>query len=382
MTAIALQPTRPTRALRSNPELRPFIKWPGGKSDELGCIARAAPDLEGRFIDPFVGGGSVLLAAPSEVPAWANDACDDLVDLYRAVATRDAPTRSAIAGVAAAWGRLGAFRDLYEQLMEAFLTGSDLAVSAIVERSMELQLRQTHPAGPGLDGTFRTRLAVDLPLKFQRMRRVQREVGRALSVPDVRDNVEAAVRSCFYMAIRHRYNDARRKDRRDAYRTADFLFLREFAYAAMFRFNARGEFNVPYGGISYNGKSLGDKLSLMYGTAMVERLENTEWRSQDFEPFLTEVGPTAHDFVFVDPPYDSDFSAYDNRRFDTNDQVRLRDVLERLPARIMVVIKDTPLIRSLYCPPRWAIKASSKTYMWTIKSRNDRETTHLTITNY
>jgi len=34
------------------PDLTPFIKWPGGKSDELLAIAAAAPPLGGRYIDP------------------------------------------------------------------------------------------------------------------------------------------------------------------------------------------------------------------------------------------------------------------------------------------------------------------------------------------
>ena len=48
----------------------------------------------------------------------------------------------------------------------------------------------------------------------------------------------------------------------------------------------------------------------------------------------------------------------------------------------MIVIKDTPMIRRLYGSDRWRVAEADKTYMWTIKSRNDRETTHLTITNY
>ena len=59
-----------------------------------------------------------------------------------------------------------------------------------------------------------------------------------------------------YMAVRSRYNAARLAGRWDEIRGADFLFLREYAYAAMFRYNRRDEFNVPYGGISYNRKSL------------------------------------------------------------------------------------------------------------------------------
>jgi hypothetical protein len=40
------------------------------------------------------------------------------------------------------------------------------------------------------------------------------------------------------------------------------------------------------------------------------------------------------------------------------------------------------MIRDLYGPDRWRIVQADKTYMWTIKSRNERRATHLTITNY
>jgi hypothetical protein len=49
---------------------------------------------------------------------------------------------------------------------------------------------------------------------------------------------------------------------------------------------------------------------------------------------------------------------------------------------VTVVIKDTPSMRLLYGSANWQIVESAKTYMWTIKSRNDREATHLMITSY
>ena len=39
-------------------------------------------------------------------------------------------------------------------------------------------------------------------------------------------------------------------------------------------------------------------------------------------------------------------------------------------------------IRNLYSSGRWHVLEAEKTYIWTIKSRNDRAATHLTITNY
>ncbi len=370
------------RRLAAAPALTPFLKWPGGKTQELPAIAALAPPLTGRFVDPFVGGGSVLFAVPAEVPALANDACRDLVSLYLAAATREPVVRGTVTALAGAWEQLRALDELFAELGAAF-EALDLARA---ERALTLRLGALsgllETTGPGLASGFLERAKRDLPLKFLRMRRVEGDVGRPLSRRDLLANVEGAVRAALYMTVRARYNEARLARRWDGVRSADFLFLREFAYAAMFRFNRRNEFNVPYGGVTYNRKSLASKLDVLFGARMAERLAATTLSSRDFEPFLRDACLTPDDFVFVDPPYDSDFSDYDNVPFGPADQLRLRDALARVPARVMVVIKDTPFVRELYAAPRWCLRESSKTYLWTIKSRNDRSATHLTITNY
>lgn len=372
----------PCCRLAASPVLAPFLKWPGGKSQELPAIAAAAPALTGRYIDPFVGGGSVLLAVPEDVEAWVNDAAEDLIELYRVAAEERGTFRDVVSGVARAWDGLGAFDEVYRTLAEEFLGGSSgLETVSLAGRGQAFK-RVLDAAGPGLDDAFAARLSKDVPSKFDRMRRIQTAVGHKLSDPDLLANVEGAVRAAFYMSIRARYNRARLLGTRNDTRLADFFFLREFAYASMFRFNSRGEFNVPYGGITYNRKSLVDKLDILFSSGMLGRLQNTTWRCADFELFLREAAPVRSDFVFIDPPYDSDFSEYDELPFGSSDQERLQRVLEGLPASVMIVIKDTPMIRRLYRSDRWRVAEAGKTYMWTIKSRNDRETTHLTITNY
>jgi DNA adenine methylase len=362
--------------------LTPFLKWPGGKGQELIGISAAAPPLSGRLIDPFVGGGSILLATPVEVPAVANDACRDLIELYVAAARGDLGFRQAVDGTAAAWAGLDRLDQLYVELADAFSADApELTESALAVHAGRLRF-VVDQAGHGLASAVGRRIGRDIPAKFDRMRRLQSRRRQLLSRPDLLANVEGGVRAVVYTAVRSRYNAARLAGRWDELRSADFLFLRELAYAAMFRFNSRDEFNVPYGGISYNRKSLTDKASLLFGEPMLARLATTEFHSQDFETFLDDARPTRDDFVFVDPPYDSDFSAYDNRPFGAADQIRLERVLAGLPARVMVVIKDAPAIRSLYAAERWRLVEAPKTYMWTIKSRNDRLATHLTITNY
>lgn len=372
----------PLHRLTASPFLVPVLKWPGGKSQELPAIVAAAPALSGRYVDPFVGGGSVLLAVPEDVEAWANDAAEDLIELYRAAAEQRSAFREAVSGVARAWDELALLNDVYRSLADAFLGGSSGLATVLAAGSRRSFGCVLDLAGPGLDDAFAARLSKDLPTKFERMRGIQIAVGQTLTPKDLLANVEGAVRAAFYMSIRARYNRARLLGSKDDIRLADFVFLREFAYAAMFRFNSRGEFNVPYGGISYNRKSLADKVDMLFSPDMLGRLQNTTWRCADFELFIREAAPARTDFVFIDPPYDSDFSNYDNLAFGSRDQERLQRVLEGLSANVMIVIKDTPLIRRLYRSDRWRLSQADKTYMWTIKSRNDREVQHLTITNY
>jgi len=381
VVTLALPLFMPPR-LEARPLVAPFLKWPGGKSQELPAIAAVAPPLTGRLIDPFVGGGAILFAAPPDVPAWANDACPDLVGLYTSAATRDDAVIAAIAGVAGAWEGFSTVPELYEDLADAFLRDSRAAAVASLDRHGASLHGLTDRAGPRITGIVELRVEKELLAKSDRMRGVERRVGRILSRPDLLANIEGSLRSSFYMAIRSRYNSARLAGVLDAYRLADFFFLREFTYAAMFRFNARDEFNVPYGGVTYNRKTLSGKADLLFGDEARARLSNTTFRCQDFEPFLADAHVTAEDFVFVDPPYDSEFSDYDNRPFASSDQRRLADLLARIPAKVMVVIKDTPAIRALYSSGRWHVLEAGKTYAWTIKSRNDRAATHLTITNY
>src|SRR5664280_765994 len=372
----------PSYRLAAAPDLGPFVKWPGGKTQELPAIALAAPALTGRYIDPFVGGGSVLLAVPEEVEAWVNDAAEDLIELYRAAADERRSFRDAVSGVAQAWNGFGALDDVYRSLAEEFSGGLSGLNAVSTDGASRALKRALHAAGTGLDDAFDARLSRDLPSKFERMRRIQTTVGRTLSDTDLRANVEGAIRAAFYMSIRARYNRSRLSGDRNDIRLADFFFLREFAYAAMFRFNSLGEFNVPYGGLTYNHKSFADKVDILLNSDLLARLQHTTWRCTDFELFLREASPVRSDFVFIDPPYDSDFSEYDNLPFGASDQERLQRVLEGLSANVMIVIKDTPMIRRLYRSDRWRVAEADKTYMWTIKSRNDRETTHLTITNY
>ena len=152
----------------------------------------------------------------------------------------------------------------------------------------------------------------------------------------------------------------------------------------MFRYNSKGQFNVPYGGMGYNNIRLKDKISYLDSKTLRKRLNITVIENLDFYDFFANKKMSEDDFVFLDPPYDTEFSTYDKNMFGIEDQKRLADLLiNQLNCKWMLVIKNTEFIYNLYCDQEHVyIHHFDKTYAVSFMNRNNRDTEHLLITNY
>lgn len=172
------------------------------------------------------------------------------------------------------------------------------------------------------------------------------------AVINLQDVFECIFKSAFYMHLREIYN--KRNDLQEIFNQAQisaiYLYIRDNCYSAMHRTNPKGEFNVPYGGISYNMHDFQVKKNHLLEEQLQERLQRAEIFNEDFENFLNrlERDTTSEDFWFVDPPYDTTFSEYSQNEFGQKDHIRLAELLSRTEAKIMVVIKKTEFIDGLY----------------------------------
>ena len=63
-------------------DLKPFLKWPGGKSKELKVIIPNLPTKINNYYEPFIGGGAVYFAINDVNQYFINDKSKDLVELY------------------------------------------------------------------------------------------------------------------------------------------------------------------------------------------------------------------------------------------------------------------------------------------------------------
>ena len=62
--------------------INPFIKWVGGKRQLLEILRERMPKTYGRYYEPFIGGGALLLDVQPK-NAVINDVNKQLLNVYR-----------------------------------------------------------------------------------------------------------------------------------------------------------------------------------------------------------------------------------------------------------------------------------------------------------
>lgn len=369
--------------------LQPIVKWAGGKEKELKYIIPNVPAYD-NYYEPFVGGGSVFTGIRAN-HYYINDFSEELVNLYRNISAENEKFHSYAQEIDAAWKRAHSFFAANKHLKKEYLKYRSSEISkAELEEYIRLFCDNRQKEICDIIGD---KLPFDRDVLLQEMyKNLFRKMVRMndlehqknlLPDKDLDDNIETAVKSAVYMCFRDMYNKEAKKDKSTEYYCALFLFIRNYSYSGMFRYNDNGDFNVPYGGIAYNSKSMSKKLQYYKSAALIGKFRKTDIFNDDFEDFLDKVKPTQDDFVFLDPPYDSEFSTYARNEFTRKDHERLADyMINRCSAKWMMIIKNTDFIFDLYNKPGIKIRTFDKEYLVSFMNRNDRKVTHLLITNY
>ena len=371
--------------------LTPILKWAGGKEQELKHIHPAMPKKINNFYEPFIGGGAVYFSIDSK-KMFINDKSHELINLYNAIAIEDKSFFSVIDEMIANWAVLEKIinnnRDIFisnyidyskNKIDETKL--QDWIYEFILNHSTEFESMFSTSFNINIEN-FLKEIKKNIVNKMKRMKKIELERG-TLPENDIIDNMESALKSAFYMHFRHLYNNIEKYEISHSFATAIFFFIRNYAYSGMFRYNKSGGFNVPYGGIGYNRKNLSKKVDYLKSKKLVKHLAKTTIDNLDFEEFFIKNKPKKDDFIFLDPPYDSEFSTYAQNEFTRDDQTRLATYLvDKCQANWMMIIKHTDFIYDLYNKPNINIGTFSKKYLVNFQNRNDQKVKHLVITNY
>lgn len=357
--------------------MKPIIKWPGGKSREFDKIKNLIPQ-HSRYIEPFFGGGAVFFKLmPSN--AKINDISSSLMYFYELVKEQNKEFKDILLTYDSSFQSLIYNCDLYHnKILDAFYN-NDVELIDIIKYVLS-KSKIENELVLDLEVYSKTIIASVLD-KFERTR--QNNIKRKFSEEDLLENLITGFTSGFYLYFRNLYNDINlnRIEVSIPFKIANFYFIREYCYGSMFRYNKKGEFNIPYGGMSYNRKQFIKKIDSIFNTKTESLFKGTEIYNLDFEVFLDKINLTTDDFIFLDPPYDTDFSDYEGKSFDLNDQVRLCNYLKNIPSKFILIIKNTDFIYNLY-KSDFEILSFEKNYTYNVRSRNERKVTHLIIKNF
>ncbi len=369
--------------------MRPIIKWPGGKSREIDQIQSLIPQYK-RYVEPFFGGGALFFHLMPESAA-INDISAQLMEFYGLVKAQDPQLHRLLRCYDDSFRKLIAVcEDESRLLLDLFFqmkygvtdaAGLETALADFVP-SLTRRLGEEFSQSLLWDRAQFEQLLCKMA-KDKYVRTVKNDAKRPFSLEDLQENLITGFTSGYYMYFRKVYNDialGRAEDPGAPYRMANFYFIREYCYGSMFRYNARGEFNIPYGGMSYNRKDMTTKIDNLFDPRVAGALAGTEICCMDFEEFVEKIQLTEDDFMFLDPPYDTDFSDYEGKDFTHSDQARLAETLRRTRAKFILVIKNTEFIYSLY-EKDFNILTFDKQYTYNVRSRNQRGAEHLIVTN-
>lgn len=175
-----------------------------------------------------------------------------------------------------------------------------------------------------------------------------------------------------YYQIRNMFNDLAPKKYSDALL---YFFINKTAYSGMIRYNAKGEFNVPYGRYANLNTSL-------VTNAHSRLLTKTEIYNLDYSEIFDMANED--DFMFLDPPYDCIFSDYGNAEykdgFNEKNHIMLANSYKKLKCKALMVIGKTPLTEELYND--MIVDEYGKSYAVNIRNRFKSTANHILVSNY
>ena len=135
----------------------------------------------------------------------------------------------------------------------------------------------------------------------------------------------------------------------DYKRAARTIYLNKACFNGLYRVNSSGEFNVPFGKKNKINTYDGINLGIIY---YFLNANDIKILSEDFEESVKDA--KRGDFIYFDPPYDSDtstFNSYTENGFSKDEQRRLAKVFKDLDKRgcyVMVSNYNTKLVKELY----------------------------------
>ena len=155
-----------------------------------------------------------------------------------------------------------------------------------------------------------------------------------------------------------------------------FYYQRKTCFRGMLRYNKNGKFNIPFG--RYKTINYTDLKNKDYELL----LNRTEILNKDFN-YIFENYNDENNFMFLDPPYDSEFTDYGYCQFGKKEQEELARLFKDTKIKCLMIIGKTKFIEDLY--KDYIIDEYDKKYKFKLYDNrigDEINIKHLIIKNY
>lgn len=374
-------------------ELKPIVKYTGGKYKEYDNIKGYLPPIIENYYEPFFGGGGMFFRLHNNnlinKKSYINDISSDLMNFYSMITTDD--FKKEISIINKAWLKINEFiSDIYDEMYIRFksclLDKQDLnthfnndlyeLISKKIDTYDDILCLNTHCI------SLKEKIYESYIDKCKRF--MNKEITNENDLID--KCIKTPPHQAFYFVIRDMYNswiNTYSNEYTKAEQSAQWFFIRENCWGGMFRYS-NGKFNVPYGGNSYNNKCLSCKIESIFSNDMQELFKNkVVIQNADYKKILKNKKFGKNDFIFLDPPYDTTFSEYDMNEYSLEEHKKLAEILSDIDCKWMLIIKKTDFIFNLYKNmSNVNIVEYDKTYTYNARGEYNKNVKHLLIKNY
>jgi DNA adenine methylase len=301
--------------------VKPFLKWVGGKTQIIHDVLSLFPKRIHNYHEPFLGGGSVLLALLSDESVvvtgriYASDINPHLIAIYKNIQHRPEDVIAEVKRLA----------DEYEKC-----TGS------VINRK---------------------------PLSIE----------EAMSSPE-----------SYYFWIRSQFNRITKgadhiSSAGSLKASALLLFMNKTCFRGLYREGPNG-FNVPFG--NYKNPTIIDEAHIRKVSALIRDVIFT---CESYVDSLARVsGHPDEDFVYMDPPYapetSKSFVGYTADGFSLDDHKILFSICDKIEARMLMSNADVALVNTAFSGAQYTKKTISCKRSINSKSPESR-TNEVLITN-
>lgn len=155
-----------------------------------------------------------------------------------------------------------------------------------------------------------------------------------------------------------------------------FYYLRKTCFRGMLRYNSKGDFNIPF------GRYKTYKFEELKNENYEKLLKNTEIFNKNYD-YIFEKYNNSDNFMFLDPPYDSEFTDYGYCKFDKEEHKKLAKNFKETSIKCLMIIGKTDFIQELY--KDYIVDEYEKKYKFKIHSGrigDEINVKHLIIKNY